>query len=172
MLNENHSWSKTDMSQKLPHPCSHELYCKVGNEWKGLQVFFCLCSRAPPCGEAVNTAVWEHTWQLLHEQRPVHASGGHQWIPLQVRLCDCVSVWVCVFAAFKHHVWSGMTHLLVLQVWEGLLRPQMCPHGARHSANGRGADRCHYFLRQSADCRLGRSPVLLLQMVRPCKSWC
>lgn len=73
---------------------------------------------------------------------------------------------VCVCAAFNHHVWSWMTRLFVLQVWEGLLRSQVWRPGACVSTTGRRADNSHYFLCESADYRSVWSSVLLLQMVR------
>lgn len=118
--------------------------------------------RAPSCGETVHTDVWQHFRQLLSEQWQVHAAGGHQRAPLQVRscVCECVSAGVI-------HVLSEVTHWLFgLQVWQWLLRAQVWQHGAGGSANGRGADHPHCVLCESAAHWFGWNDVLLLQMVR------
>lgn len=133
------------------------------------QLSCCGCCRAgrstPSRGEADNAKLWQLVWELLLQQRPVHAACGHQWTPLQVRSCVCVCV--CVCAPFSHNVLVLMTRLCVLQLWQGFLWTQVCWSGICQSTNRRNTDHCYHLLCVPANYRPGWSSVLLLQMVRP-----
>lgn len=78
--------------------------------WKGFQQLSCCWSfragrRAPSCGEAVSTELRKHVWQVLPKQWPVHAAGGHQRTPLQVRSCVCVCVSLQLLIITRDDVW-------------------------------------------------------------------
>lgn len=136
------------------------------SQWKYLYSLTFLCLRrgrkAPSCGEALCSELWQHVRRVLPEQRAVHAAGGHQRTPLQVR---SGSVTASVCSLRSSCVITNCSSSF--QVWQRLLWPQVWQGRAGHQANGRGADSSDCFLRWSAGRGSDGNSVPLLQMVRP-----
>lgn len=118
--------------------------------------------KAPSCGEALRSELWQHVRRVLPEQRAVHAAGGHQRTPLQVR-SGSATVRVCSLRSSCVITNCSSS----FQVWQRLLRPQVWQDRAGRKADGRGADSSDCFLRRSAGSGSLRNSVPLLQMVRP-----